>query len=356
MTLGPDTPDVQWRPSAEEVERRVHDRRTLRLGIGVTVAFLIALLYGWTLAYLAPIFVAPMLQAPAGPSPGAAVKVLLATFAVSIACLYAANLSQIYPVLFLIALFPVLFQVFRFGLRGGSALITLVALCEIMLVPMVAKTTAEITRNVARSFVQNIGLSLAIAMIMYALIPPAASESAPKAKPDLAPREVTRRAALLAAITGSYAVLYFSFAWGNVHTPLYIAIFAFSLDLTRGSITARGILLANAAAGALTMILDQLTRMTPYVPFVASMMLTVNLIIARAITSRAPWAPLAGFGLSVLMILYGDSLLPFSDTGGSNFAYRFGKLALAAIWAIGALYMLEAVFPASRQAAKEVTP
>ncbi len=181
-------------------------------------------------------------------------------------------------------------------------------------------------------------------------------EPATKPKPVLPPQEVNRRAALLAAITGSYAVLYFSFAWQIVHTPLYVAVFAFSLDLSRGSSAARGILLANVAAGLLTMVLYQLTRMTPYVPFVAAMMLTVNLIIARAITSKAPWAPLAGFGLSVLMILYGNSLLPFSDSGGSNFAYRFGELTLAAIWAIGALYVLEAFFPPTRPAAKVAAP
>ena len=39
----------------------------------------------------------------------------------------------------------------------------------------------------------------------------------------------------------------------------------------------------------------QLTLMTPHFPFVAMLVLTVNLVLARMITSDAPWAPLAGF-------------------------------------------------------------
>ena len=329
----------------DESERRAHDRRTLRLGIGVTITFLIALLYDWTLAYLAPIFVAPMLQAPVGPSLGTAARMLLGTFVVFVCGLYAAGLSQVYPAFFLMALFPALFWTFRFGLRGGSVLITLFILCGLILLPLMAGTRIEVGRNVALSFVQDIAVSLAVTMVMYALIPPLPTEPMAKPKPVLPPDEVTRRAALLTVITGSYAALYLSFGWSNVHTPIYIALYVSSLDLSRGSAAAKGILAANVAAGLLAMLLYQLTMMAPYVPFVAVMILTVNLVLARMITSKAPWARLASFALSVVMILYGSSIRPFSDGGGSNFADRFGELAMAAVWAIGALIILETYFP-----------
>ncbi len=324
----------------------MHDRRTLRLGIGVTITFLIAMLYDWTLAYLAPIFVAPMLQAPVGPSLGAAGRMLLGTFVVFVCCLYAAGLSQVYRAFFVMALFPALFWTFRFRLRGGSVLITLFTLCGLILLPLMAGTRIEIGRNVAFSFVQNIAVSLAVTMVMYALIPPLPAEAEAKLRQVLPKDEVTLRAALLTIITGSYAVLYLSFGWSNVHTPIYIALFVSSLDLSRGSAAAKGILAANVAAGLLAMLLYQLTLMAPYVPFVAVMILTVNLVFARIMTSKVPWARLASFALSVLMILYGSSIRPFSDGGGSNFLDRFGELAMAAIWSIGALIILEIYFPA----------
>ena len=96
------------------------------------------------------------------------------------------------------------------------------------------------------------------------------------------------------------------------------------------------------------MFLYQITEMAPYLPFVAVMILTVNLLFARMITSDASLAPLAGFGLSVLMILYGDTIQPFADDGGSSFADRFGELLMAALWAIAALAVLETFFPTRR--------
>ena len=157
--------------------------------------------------------------------------------------------------------------------------------------------------------------------------------------------EVDRRALILTAITGSYAVAYFSFGWTNVHTPIYIAIYAFSANLARGLAVTKGILAANVAAGLLTLVMYELTVMTPHFPFVAALVMTVNLVLARMITSDAPWAPLAGFALSVVMILYGESIIPFSDEGGANFADRLGELGMAAIYAVAALYVLDAYFP-----------
>jgi hypothetical protein len=331
--------------SEQAIARRTHDRRALRLGLGVTLTFVIALAYDWTLAYLAPIFAAPLLQAPSAPTPRAAVGILLVTTLIMVVCLLAGGVSQAYPALFLIALFPALFWTFRYGLGGGSSLVLILLLVGLMLVPMVANTTVEITRDVAGSFVGNIGISLVVTMLMFALFPSLPTEPAPAPKPVLPAAEVDRRAWILTAITGSYAVAYFSFGWTNVHTPIYIAIYAFSANLARSLTVTKGILAANVAAGLVTLVMYQLTVMAPQFPFVAAMTLAVVLVLARMITSDAPWAPLAGFALSVVMILYGESIIPFSDEGGANFADRLGELGMAAIYAIAALYVLDTYFP-----------
>jgi hypothetical protein len=83
--------------------------------------------------------------------------------------------------------------------------------------------------------------------------------------------------------------------------------------------------------------------------------LAVNMVLTRMITSGAPWAPLAGFALSVVMILYGESIIPFSDEGGANFIDRLGELGMAALYAIAGLYVLDLYFPA-KQAAPGTDP
>lgn len=324
---------------------RFNDRGAARLGIGVAITFLLAMLGNWTLAYLAPVFAAPMLQRPAGPSLRSAAGTLVATIIVAEACFVAANLSQVMPGLFLVLLWPALFFTFRHGLRGGSPIIMLVGLCALLLVPMVANVTDEAARQVARSFVQNIGLSLVVTIAMYAVIPPGPSEPSAKPKQSLTDATATRRALQLMLLTGSYAILYFSFRWSNIHTPLYVAIYAYAMSLTGAVRTASGILIANVVGGVLAMVAYQFTEMTPYLPFIAAMVLALSLGLARLVTSDAPWAPFAGFGLSVLMILYGESIQPFDDSAGSNFTDRFGELFMAALWAIGCLAILETFIP-----------
>jgi len=338
-----------------DIARRTHGRRALRLGVGVSLTFLIAIMFDWTLAYLAPVFIAPLLQKPAAPSLREALGVFFVTFVIMLACLVVGRISQAYPVLFLFALFPVLFWTYRYGLRGGSGLVLLLLLLGLMLLPMVANTTAEITRKVASSSVINIGVALVVTFLMFELFPSLPSEPQPVPKPELPAAEVDRRAWILTALTGSYLVAYFSFEWTNVHTPLYIAIYAYGANLARGLTVSKGIIMANIVGGLLTLVMYELTVMTPHVAFIAALVLTVNLILARMITSEASWAPLAGFVLSVLMILYGESIVPFSDAGGSNFMDRMGELGMAAIYAIAGLYVLDVYFPA-KQSVPEVIP
>lgn len=328
--------------------RRTQGRRALRLGIGVTLAFMVALAFNWTLAYLAPVFAAPMLQKPEAPPLKAAMGLLLATVVIMLLCMLAGGISQAWPAFFLVALFPVLYWTFRYGLRDGSPVVLLLLLLGLMLLPMVANTTVEITRKVAGSFVGNIGLSLAIAYLMFGLFPPLPSEPRPKPRQALPETEANRRAWILTVLTGSYLVAYFSFEWTNVHTPLYIAIYAYGANLARGLTVSKGILVANIAAGVLTLVMYELTVMTPHFLFIVALALTVNMVLARMITSGAPWAPLAGFALSVVMILFGESIIPFSDAGGSNFIDRMGELGMAALYAIAGLYVLDVYFPAQQ--------
>jgi len=331
--------------SDQALTRRTHGRRALRLGVGVTVTFLIALAFDWTLAYLAPIFAAPLLQKSMAPSLRQAVSVLGVTFVIMMLSLLVGGISQAYPALFLFALFPILFWTYRYGLRGGSGLVLLVLLLGLMLLPMVANTTVEITRKVAGSFVGNIGLSLVVTYIMFELFPSMPTEPQPTPKPSLSSMEVNRRALILTALTGSYLVVYFSLEWTNVHTPLYIAVYAYGANLARGLVVSKSILVSNVAAGLLALFMYELTVMTPHFVFVAALVLTVNLVLARMITSEATWAPLAGFALSVVMIIYGESIVPFSDGGGSNLIDRLGELGMAAMYAIGGLYILNVYFP-----------
>jgi hypothetical protein len=328
-----------------DATHRAWDRRAVRLGIGVTISFLIALNFDWTLGYLAPIFTAPLLTASEPPSPAATLRILVATFLIMLAFYLVGGFARAYPAFFMIALIPLLFTTFHYKVRGGSTLIVLLVLLGVMLVPMVAKISMDLAWDVAASTVWNIGLSVLVTHVMFAAIPPGLLPTPPPAKPVLAEAEVTRSAWVLTIITGSYAVAYFGFDWTNVHTPLYIAVFMQQLGLARGRTFAIGIIAANVAGGLIGWAMYELFVMTPYLPFVAILTLLIVLLIARMMTSGSPVAPLAGAALSVLMIVLGGAMVSFGDHEGAKITDRLGEIGMAAIYAVSALYVLDVMAP-----------
>jgi len=333
------------------VSDRTRDRRIARLAFGTTLTFLIAMAYDWTLAYLAPCFVIPLLQAQKAPTLTSAARILFVTFLIMLACYLGADFARQFPIIFLLALIPGLFWTFRYNLRGGSKLVVLLLLIGFMLLPMAAKVSAQVTWQMAGSFVGNIALSLAVAAVMFSLFPTLPSEPVPAPNPLLPEHEVDRQALIMTFITGSITWAYFSFDWTNVHTPMYVAIFIQQLSLARGRMMTKAILGANVAAGFVAMAMYSLLVMAPNFLFMATLSLTVILIFSRMITSVAKWAPLAGVALSSTMILLGSAIGSFNDAGGDKFSDRLGELGAAAIYAVVALYVLEAFFP-KRQSAQ----
>lgn len=329
----------------KKVADQTYNRRVARLAIGVTLTFLVVMAYDWTLSYLAPCFVIPLLQARAAPSLPTVVRILLVAFIIMLMCYWVAGVARIFPLLFLVSLIPILYQTFCYSLRGGSKLIVLLLLIGFMLLPMVMKASPEISWDYSASFFWNISLALAINAIMFSIFPTLPSEPTPAPKPVIPAAEVDRRALIMALITGSFTLAYFSFDWTNVHTPIYIAIFIHQLSLARGLGFTKAILTANIAAGLIAMLLYTLLAMATNFVFLMVLSLTVMLIFARMIMSEAPWAPLASTALSSMLIIFGSAMGSFDDGSGNMFIDRMGEIGVAALYTITSLYVLEAFLP-----------
>lgn len=341
-------PDQQT--AAAAIEEQIRNRRIGRIGFGVTLTFLVAMAFDWTLAYLAPCFVLPLLQARDAPSPSTVVRILVVTFVLLLVCYFVAGFARQFPIVFLLALIPGLFRTFRYGLRGGSALVVMLLLLGFMLLPMIAKVSPEVTWDMAASFLINIALALFVTAIMFHIFPTLPSEPAPAPKSLMPAADVDHQAWLMTLITGSFTWAYFTFDWTNVHTPLYIAIFIQQLSLAHSRAVTRGVLGANIAAGFITVVLYTLLVMAPNFAFMAALSLTVILIFARLMTSGAPWAALAGTALSSTMILLGSAIGSSGDDGTDMFIDRLGELGAAALYSVAALYVLETLFQKTKAA------
>ena len=149
----------------------------------------------------------------------------------------------------------------------------------------------------------------------------------------------------MTVITGSYTMAYFGFDWTNVHTPIYIAIFIQQVSLASGLKMTKGILAANVGAGFVGWGMYELFVMVPNLLFVALLTFTVVMLFARVITSSSALVPLASAALNVLMFLVGSAMISWSDTQADKFSDRLGEIGMAALYAIAALIVLEALFP-----------
>lgn len=349
-------PAIDPLKSIQAAAEKLRSRRIARLGFGVTLTFLIAMAYDWTLAYLAPCFVLPLLQAKEAPTLSTVLRILVATFTLMLACYLAAGFARQFPIMFLLALIPCLYRTFRYSLRGGSKLIVLLLLLGFMLLPMVAKASPHLTWDMAASFVWNIALALAVTGVMFAIFPSPPEGPVLEPEPAFPAAEVERQAWIMTLITGSFTWAYFSFDWTNVHTPLYIAIFIGQLSLAHSRALTKGVLAANVAAGFIAVVLYYLIVMAPNFAFMTALSLTVVLVFSRLIMSDAPWAQLAGIALSSTLILLGSAMSSQGDDSGDMFIDRLGELGVAALYAVAALYVLDGLAPEKRQDQRGDTP
>ncbi len=105
--------------------------------------------------------------------------------------------------------------------------------------------------------------------------------------------------------------------------------------------------------GVVAVVMFELTAVAPNFLFLAALTLSVMLVFSRAVVSEAPWAPLASFAMSVVILIFGPAIGPFdSDTGAQNMVYRLFELGIAAIYSAAAIFVLEAFRPT----APKVTP
>ena len=329
---------------------RVLDRRALRLGVGVTAIFLVAAYFQWTFAYLAPIFLPLLLQGPRPMRTAEAIGLLVALLAVMIGTYVLSAMSRQMPLLFALLLLPLMFAAFRWWFRGAPAMIFLMVLLGLVLTPLTAKASLDAAWDISMSFVWNIGICVIMSYVLFVLFPPLPGE--PEAKPAtvLPVSEASWRAAALAVMVGGFTIAYLAFDWHNVHTPVYIAIYAMTLRSLRTAGIALGILAANVVGGLTGTVMYELTAMVPSFAFLAVLTLPVMVTIARAVVSEASWAPLASFAMSVVLLILGAAIGPHDpDSGAEDMAYRLFELGIAAIYAVAATFVLEAFRPPLRE-------
>jgi uncharacterized membrane protein YccC len=111
-------------------------------------------------------------------------------------------------------------------------------------------------------------------------------------------------------------------------------------NIAGGRRVALGLLLGNLVGGVTAAVVYQLLSAVPTLGFLTALLLLVSLVYARLITGATVPAPLFVTALITFVIVFGMGVAPFLDEPGATLAIRLRNLAIACVYAFGALSLI----------------
>lgn len=318
------------------------DRRIVRLGLGVSFAFIAGVGLAWPISFIGAIFTNLLLQA-AGPVPLRGIGIMLARASLAMVVVwYSAQFFLAYPVFFLVALTAAIFAVFRYAALGGQMLLVVLLMIAILLIPSLLTTSPELAGVAAFWLVANIAIAIFVSRLFFFLIPPdTGSQPAKAKKPPASQEEATTRALRMTMVTAPYAIAHFFFGWESVLTLIFIALLATVLSGAASAAIGRMLLIANVAGGFVAILAYDILVIAPNFLFLIFFTLAIILYVARTMMSGGPYAPYSGTALNAMLVLLGGAMVPFGGEVDDNFAGRLMDIGLAVLYIAIAFNLLE---------------
>jgi len=333
-------------PAADDMATPLaRHRRTLRLALGTTVGFTTAEMLDWELSFLIPVFLVQLL-APPGHAPGLQQGVTI-VLVLGLATGAAATLSTLLvdmPPLFAIVLGLVLFLTFVLQRSGRSPALGTLILVTFGVVPVVAVQAPELVPDIAFYLVRSGAVAVLWQWLLHALLPdPEAATPRVPAPGGAAtpPGGVVRTALADTAVLLPVLLVAMTLA---IPAALVIILTVTAIltqhNIAGGRRVALGLLLGNLLGGITAMVAYQLLSAVPTLAFLTALLLLVSLVYARLIAGAASLAPLFVTGLVTFVIVFGMAVAPFLDEPGATLAIRVRNLAIACVYAFGALSLI----------------
>lgn len=343
----PDLPPPE--PASRPRLSPADDRRGLRLALGTSAAFALALVAGWPLATFSAVFVALFLQGPAAMPPRAfrhlfqqAVVFLAAAWLVSSAL-------AAYAVPLLIAIAMAVAVSFRWSTTGAGMLSVVLALMASLMIPNLVITSRDLTLILVIWIPVNLAVAWLWAVFLFWLLPASTGPAARAAAAAAAgPRPDPGRLVLrMSLVTIPFAMLFFLSGSGMLITLFFVAILSMQLAAARGAgpAVARGMLKANLIGGIAAVIAYEITVIAPLM-LVAMLAVTLAaLTLARWFVSERADSALAGSALTTLIIVYGGAISPFTGDADVKMLDRLWQVGFALGFVLLAYLVVDALVP-----------
>ena len=319
-------------------------RRTFRLAFGVTLAFVIAQLVNWPLAFVAPVFAAILLQEAAPISVREGLKTFATAF-IAILCGYFISLFLTpFPAVMLLVVFLLLYRFYIFLQVSGANLLAIVSMVlGLIITPVVVQLLPELGVIAGLGFLADFALAILVAWVAFVLIPapdpPPGSHHEAISYSDAAPTAVS-----LAIVVTPLMAGFIVFSWTYILVLVYGALFATAMSSAEGAKMGWKSLVANLIFGGGGMLIAyELLVMVPSLLFMMVFMFFAILIYSERIFSSSPNAALWASGFFGFLLLLGPALLAENVETGGKLIHRVVQIGLATVYVVFAYRVVDLI-------------
>ena len=324
----------------------------VRFTVGATAAAVIAFAYAWPLSFVCPLLTIVFLSKKI---PGFTHRewypIAYVLGAMALGLTFTLFLHP-YPVVFVLMLGLVFFNIYYFINRHGSFVFALICLLSVLILPMMTTAHEELAIVFALYFGFSAALAIVIFIIANVLFPdPPGSPGPTDAGFQRGYSEVAAKASLKSTLVILPLVVLFNAfeLTGGLLVVIYAAILSLAAESSAGWNAGVTMFRATLMGAAATVVVYALLVAVPEMHFLTILWLVTMLIFARIIFSDHPLSKYAGSGATAMTVLVATSL-------GAGADY-FDKIVIRAMLiALAALYVGFALAIVDRYLFRESEP
>ena len=324
--------------------------RILRFALGMALAMAIGFGFDLPLPFLLPVLTAALLgtKQPAPTLRQGLNNILQIAMAFGLGLVFSL-FALAYPLVYVPALGLVLFHIFYLVNRGGAAFFAIMSLIAVLLLPMMAQQVDALAIGIAAGFAGSAVLAVGLQWLAHGILPDPvdtrASGKTPGGFQSGYSAAATHNAMKSTLVVLPVAILFIAAHWSSqALVIIFVAIYSVAPVLRVSKHASLTKLIANVGGGCVALVFYWLLVAVPEYYFLIALSLLTALLFGSAMFSDRPSAPYYSSAFSTLLILISTSMAEGSDFA-ANFWIRIALVSIAGLYVVGALSVLEHLWP-----------
>lgn len=337
---------------------REASRQALRLALAMAISLTVAEARDQPFAFLTAMFAVQMLaKSPLPPTLGQGIGFAVIMALAGGVALTLCGLLLSRPIAYLLVLTLVFIGCFYLQARGkGGPVPQLLLVCNAML-PVLAIQSADLAVDFSNIMIDAALGAPLVVWLVHAILPSSPATSAVTSAPPPMSSVDALGHALLAAIVLMLPFAYFMFHAEEASIVILVTVIGIvgQAPVARGRVIL-GLLLGNLVGGIAASLAYGMVTLLPILAMLFLVTLLAGLVLAGRLFGPSPLAPVFGIALSTFLILFGLGLAPIGDGSGAAFISRIVDVALASLYAIGAVALFAVNHRSSGRRSSEIVP